>query len=74
MVALFPIQARIVIALLFEIYYRFIYLFSHIGLVDSILTYKLYQYSELKPTALFRMEFSIRDPLKAQLYIEFPHV
>jgi len=39
-----------------------------------ILTYKLVQYSKLKPTASFRLEFSIRDPLKSRLFIEFPHV
>ena len=39
-----------------------------------ILRYKPDQYSKLMPTALFRMEDSIGNPLKSQLYIEFPHV
>ena len=37
-----------------------------------ILRYKPDQYSKLMPTALFRMEDSIGNPLKSQLYIEFP--
>ena len=39
-----------------------------------ILRYKPDQYSKSTPTALFRMEDSIGNPLKSQLYIEFPHV